>query len=145
MLNQAPADTTVDLTIIMPPLAGWSQKVRSGKCVRPKLHPAIRCLRRQNILQQSADLLASMFLDTSIHDFDMARFMACGAEVTEVYATGSVMINKDQETTGGVDTTSVILKFDSGAMAIIDNCWQCAYGYDQRIELFGSTGSPRCK
>ncbi|MCH1984052.1 inositol 2-dehydrogenase [Ruminococcus sp. OA3] len=82
-----------------------------------------------------------MFLDTSIHDFDMARFMACGAEVTEVYATGSAMINKDQETTGGVDTTSVILKFDSGAMAIIDNCWQCAYGYDQRIEVFGSKGA----
>ena len=82
-----------------------------------------------------------MFLDTSIHDFDMARFMANGAEVVEMYATGSAMINKEQTATGGVDTTSVILKFDSGAMAIIDNCWQCAYGYDQRIEVFGSKGS----
>lgn len=82
-----------------------------------------------------------MFLDTSIHDFDMARYMANGAEVVEMYATGSAMINKDQETTGGVDTTSAILKFDTGAMAIIDNCWQCAYGYDQRIEIFGSEGA----
>jgi len=82
-----------------------------------------------------------MFLDTSIHDFDMARFMANGAEVVDIYATGSAMINKDQETTGSVDTTSVILKFDTGTMAIIDNCWQCAYGYDQRIEVFGSLGS----
>lgn len=82
-----------------------------------------------------------MFLDTSIHDFDMARFLADGAEVTEIYATGSAMINKDQDAAGGVDTTSVILKFDTGAMAIIDNCWQCSYGYDQRIEVFGSKGA----
>lgn len=82
-----------------------------------------------------------MFLDTSIHDFDMARYLAGGAEVVEMYATGSAMINKEVATTGGVDTTSAILKFDSGAMAIIDNCWQCAYGYDQRIEVFGSKGA----
>lgn len=82
-----------------------------------------------------------MFLDTSIHDFDMARYLADGAEVTEMYATGSALINKDQAATGGVDTTSVILKFDTGAMAVIDNCWQCAYGYDQRIEVFGSKGA----
>ena len=82
-----------------------------------------------------------MFLDTSIHDFDMARFLADGAEVTEIYATGSAMINKDQDAAGGVDTTSVILKFNTGAMAIIDNCWQCSYGYDQRIEVFGSKGA----
>lgn len=82
-----------------------------------------------------------MFLDTSIHDFDMARYLANGAEVVEIYATGSAMINKDKKTTGGVDTTSVILKFDTGAMAIIDNCWQCSYGYDQRIEVFGSKGA----
>lgn len=82
-----------------------------------------------------------MFLDTSIHDFDMARYLANGAEVVEMYAMGSAMINKDQATQGGVDTTSVMLKFDSGAMAMIDNCWQCAYGYDQRIEVFGSKGA----
>lgn len=82
-----------------------------------------------------------MFLDTSIHDFDMARYMANGAEVVEMYATGSAMIHKDQETTGGVDTTTAVLKFNSGAMAIIDNCWQCEYGYDQRIEVFGSRGA----
>lgn len=82
-----------------------------------------------------------MFLDTTIHDFDMARYLANGAEVIEMYATGSAMINKDQETTGGVDTTTAVLKFDSGAMAVIDNCWQCEYGYDQRIEVFGSKGA----
>lgn len=82
-----------------------------------------------------------MFLDTSIHDFDMARFMANGAEVTEIFATGSGMINKEAASHGGVDTTTAILKFDSGAMAVIDNCWQCAYGYDQRLEVFGSKGA----
>lgn len=82
-----------------------------------------------------------MFLDTSIHDFDMARFLANGAEVTEIFATGSGMVNKEAAAHGGVDTTSVILKFDTGAMALIDNCWQCAYGYDQRVEVFGSKGS----
>ncbi|MFV0364175.1 MAG: inositol 2-dehydrogenase [Suipraeoptans sp.] len=79
-----------------------------------------------------------MFLDTSIHDIDMARYMARGAEVIEIFATGSAMVNK--EAVGGVDTSTIVLKFDTGAMAIIDNCWQCTYGYDQRLEVFGSKG-----
>lgn len=82
-----------------------------------------------------------MFLDTTIHDFDLARFLANGSEVVEMYATGSTLINKELSTTGKVDTSSVILKFDSGAMALIDNCWQCSYGYDQRVEVFGSKGA----
>lgn len=86
-----------------------------------------------------------MFLDTSIHDFDMARFLANGAEVTEIYAAGSMLINREQTAAGGVDSCSIILKFDTGAMAVIDNCWQCAYGYDQRIEVFGSKGAVNVK
>ena len=82
-----------------------------------------------------------MFLDTSIHDIDMARFLAGGAEVTEIYATGSAMVSKEQRETGGVDITSIVMMFDTGAMALIDNCWQCSYGYDQRIEVFGSKGA----
>lgn len=80
-----------------------------------------------------------LFFDMSIHDFDMARFLA-GDEVDEVYATGGVLI--DEAIQGiDIDTAAVILKFKNGAMALIDNSRKAKYGYDQRVEVFGSEGA----
>ncbi len=81
-----------------------------------------------------------IFLDMAIHDFDMARFQA-GSEVTEVYAMGDSLIDPEIGKAGDVDTAIVTLKFENGAMAVIDNSRKAAYGYDQRVEVFGSKGS----
>lgn len=80
-----------------------------------------------------------IFMDMTIHDFDMARFIM-GSEVTEVYATGSVLINPDFEAFNDVDTAIVQLRFANGALGVIDNSRQAVYGYDQRVEIFGSQG-----
>lgn len=81
-----------------------------------------------------------LFLDMAIHDFDMARFQA-GSEVTEVYAIGDALVDPEIGKAGDVDTAIVTLKFENGAMAVIDNSRKAAYGYDQRVEVFGSKGS----
>jgi myo-inositol 2-dehydrogenase/D-chiro-inositol 1-dehydrogenase len=80
-----------------------------------------------------------IFMDMSIHDFDMARFLV-QSEVIEVYATGSILINPDFELYNDVDTAIIQLRFANGALGVIDNSRQAAYGYDQRIEVFGSGG-----
>jgi myo-inositol 2-dehydrogenase/D-chiro-inositol 1-dehydrogenase len=80
-----------------------------------------------------------IFLDMTIHDWDMARFQA-GSEVEEVYATGSVFIDPEIEKAGDIDTAVAVLKFKNGALGIIDNTRQAVYGYDQRVEVFGSKG-----
>ena len=80
-----------------------------------------------------------IFLDMMIHDFDMVRFLS-GAEVEEVYAVGSVLIDKGIGEAGDVDTAVVTLKLSNGAIAVIDNSRQAVYGYDQRTEVFGSKG-----
>lgn len=80
-----------------------------------------------------------IFYDMMIHDFDMARFLA-GSEVVEVSAQGSVLIDKEIGKAGDVDTAVVTMKFASGAIAIIDNSRKAVYGYDQRLEVFGSEG-----
>ncbi len=80
-----------------------------------------------------------IFLDMTIHDFDMARFLM-GSEVTEVYATGNVLVDKAIGEAGDIDTAIISLKFENGAMGCIDNCRQAVYGYDQRVEVFGSKG-----
>jgi len=80
-----------------------------------------------------------IFLDMSIHDWDMARFQ-CGSEVEEVYATGAVLVDPKIGEAGDIDTAATILKFKNGALGIIDNTRQAVYGYDQRIEVFGSKG-----
>jgi myo-inositol 2-dehydrogenase/D-chiro-inositol 1-dehydrogenase len=81
-----------------------------------------------------------IFMDMMIHDFDMARFLS-GSEVEEVHAIGNVLINPVFAEHGDVDTAIVTLRFKSGALGVIDNSRQAVYGYDQRVEVFGSKGS----
>jgi myo-inositol 2-dehydrogenase/D-chiro-inositol 1-dehydrogenase len=81
-----------------------------------------------------------LFLDMTIHDFDMARFLA-GSEVTAVYAAGGVLVDPAIGAAGDIDTAIITLKFANGALGVINNSRQAAYGYDQRVEVFGSKGS----
>lgn len=85
-----------------------------------------------------------IFLDMTIHDFDMMRFLS-GSEVEEVYAIGGALINKEIGEAGDIDTAIITLKFASGAMGVIDNSREAAYGYDQRAEVFGSKGAVETK
>ena len=80
-----------------------------------------------------------MFLDMTIHDFDMARYLSC-SEVVEVYTTAGVMVDPAIGEAGDVDTAVIILRFASGAIGTIDNSRKAVYGYDQRAEVFGSGG-----
>lgn len=80
-----------------------------------------------------------IFVDMTIHDFDMVRFLA-GSDVEEVYAIGNVLVDPAIGQAGDVDTAIVTLKFKNGALGVIDNSRQAVYGYDQRIEVFGSKG-----
>jgi myo-inositol 2-dehydrogenase/D-chiro-inositol 1-dehydrogenase len=79
-----------------------------------------------------------LFLDMTIHDFDMARYLM--GEVAEVYARANVLVDPVFEKAGDWDTAIVTLAFRSGAMGAIDNSRKAVYGYDQRVEVFGSEG-----
>jgi len=85
-------------------------------------------------------LSGGLFLDMTIHDLDMARFLM-GSEVEEVYATGNVLVDAAIGEAGDIDTAILTLKFANGAIGAIDNSRQAVYGYDQRVEVFGSAGS----
>jgi myo-inositol 2-dehydrogenase/D-chiro-inositol 1-dehydrogenase len=80
-----------------------------------------------------------MFMDMTIHDFDMARFLI-GDEVEEIYAAGAVMVDPKIGEAGDLDTAIVLMRFRNGVIATIDNSRQAAYGYDQRVEILGSLG-----
>ncbi|MFB3825594.1 MAG: inositol 2-dehydrogenase [Bryobacteraceae bacterium] len=80
-----------------------------------------------------------IFLDMTIHDFDMARYLV-GSEVTEVYARAGVLVDPVFEKAGDWDTAVVTLAFENGAIGAIDNSRKAVYGYDQRVEVFGSGG-----
>ena len=81
-----------------------------------------------------------IFLDMMIHDFDMARFQM-GSDIVEVYASGAVLVDEAIGKAGDVDTALVSLRFANGALGVIDNSRKAVYGYDQRVEVFGSRGS----
>jgi len=80
-----------------------------------------------------------LFRDMMIHDFDMARWLL-GEEPVEIFAQGSVLIDQRIGEEGDVDTAVALLKTASGRLCQISNSRRCAYGYDQRIEAFGSKG-----
>jgi myo-inositol 2-dehydrogenase / D-chiro-inositol 1-dehydrogenase len=80
-----------------------------------------------------------LFLDMTIHDFDMARFVT-GSEVVEVSARGAVRIERELEELGDVDTAVVALVHENGCLTAIDNSRQAVYGFDQRVEVLGSAG-----
>jgi myo-inositol 2-dehydrogenase/D-chiro-inositol 1-dehydrogenase len=80
-----------------------------------------------------------LFLDMMIHDFDMARFVT-GSEVVEVFARGAVRVDSAFADAADVDTALVTLVHESGCLTAIDNSRQAVYGFDQRVEVFGSAG-----
>lgn len=81
-----------------------------------------------------------MFLDMTIHDFDMARFLI-GSEVEEVYVQAAITVDPAIGEAGDVDTAVTLLKFANGVIGTIDNCRRASYGYDQRVEVLGSKGA----
>lgn len=84
-----------------------------------------------------------LFLDMTIHDFDMARFQI--GEVEEVYAMGTVLIDPELNTFGDLDTAVVTLKFKDGTLGMIDNSRQAVYGYDQQLEVFCLEGTAKAE
>ncbi len=81
-----------------------------------------------------------LFMDFSIHDFDMVRFLS-GGEVEEVFAMGTVLIDPEIGKLGDIDTALITIKLTDGALCIIDLSRETHYGYDQQVEVFGSGGS----
>ncbi|KRN06686.1 myo-inositol 2-dehydrogenase [Liquorilactobacillus sucicola DSM 21376 = JCM 15457] len=85
-----------------------------------------------------------IFMDMTIHDFDMARFIT-GQEIDEVHVFGNVLIDDNIRKFKDIDTAVISLKFTNGMLGVIDNSRKAVYGYDQRIELFGSKGVARAE
>lgn len=112
--------------------------VRSGKIGRPQMI---------KITSRDPDLLphdlikriGGLIFDFTMHDFDMARFMMQD-EVSEVYVKGNTLIDPSLKNIDDVDTLAVMLTFRNGSYALIDNSRRAVYGYDQRVEVFGSEG-----
>jgi myo-inositol 2-dehydrogenase/D-chiro-inositol 1-dehydrogenase len=81
-----------------------------------------------------------MFMDMTIHDFDMARFLT-GSDAETVYTAAAVTVDPAIGAAGDVDTAVIMLRFANGVIGTIDNCRRAVYGYDQRVEALGSAGA----
>jgi len=88
-----------------------------------------------NYLKESGGL----FRDMTIHDFDMARFVM-GSKIVEVFAMGDCLIDSEIGEIGDIDTAMILLRFENGAKAVIEGSRKTVYGYDQRLEIFGTEG-----
>ena len=80
------------------------------------------------------------FRDTTIHDFDLSRFILGDDPIVEVSAYGSQLISKECKEVGDHDTAMLIMRSQKGVLIHINNSRRAVYGYDQRVEIFGSKG-----
>ena len=81
-----------------------------------------------------------IFKDMIIHDFDLARFYAGKDEFESIFATGQRFSDKKLKKINDLDLATVVMKTKKGVQCIITNSRHCSFGYDQRIELFGTKG-----
>ena len=79
--------------------------------------------------------MSALFFDTTVHDFDMLRFLT-GSDIEMVHVQASSAIHRQS----GIDTAVLLVRMANGVVATIDNS-QAAYGYDQRVEVFGTRGA----
>lgn len=91
-----------------------------------------------------AKISGGLFLDMTIHDFDMARYLT-GSEVTEVYVKGDALVDPRIKQYDDIDTAVIVLTFENGSIGVIDNSRKAVYGYDQRVEVFGSKGMAKAE
>ena len=82
----------------------------------------------------------TIFNETLIHDFDMLRFLNPATEAVEVYAVADALVEPDWRDRGLLDTAVVTVRFHNGAVGVAEACFEAAYGYDVRGEVFGSGG-----
>ena len=99
----------------------------------------VKLLRESCPPEVKVKVSGGIFVDMTIHDFDMVRYLS-GSEVEEVSTFGACLVDPEIGKAGDVDTCIINLKFANGALGVIDNSRQAVYGYDQRIEVFGSKG-----
>jgi myo-inositol 2-dehydrogenase/D-chiro-inositol 1-dehydrogenase len=85
-------------------------------------------------------LPGTIFLETLIHDFDTLRFLNPGAEAVDVHAVADALVEPAWRDRGLLDTAVVTVRFDNGAVAVAEACFEASYGYDVRGEVLGSGG-----
>lgn len=114
------------------------ENVRQGKVGTPqvvKITSRDPDLLPHDLIQRIGGLL----FDFTMHDFDMARYMM-NSNISEVYAKGGTLIDPTLKDINDIDTLALVLQFENGAYGLIDNSRRAVYGYDQRVEVFGSEG-----
>ena len=80
------------------------------------------------------------FRDTAVHDFDFTRFILGDDPIIEISAYGGALFSESVKETNDLDTAMFTMKSESGVLCHINNSRRAVYGYDQRVEIFGSKG-----
>ncbi len=117
-------------------IAKLVQQGAVGRLVHTRIVSRDFCAPPKNYIEKSGGI----FLDMSIHDFDMLRYVT-GGEVEEVFVRGACLVSDYDD----IDSALISLVLNDGSLASIENCREAVYGYDQRLEVFGRKARVACE
>jgi len=83
-----------------------------------------------------------LFLDMSIHDFDLARWYL-GVEAKEVWAIGGSYARPEFDEIEDAETGAAMVRFENNAIGIFVAGGNCAHGYHIETEIIGTKGTLR--
>lgn len=83
-----------------------------------------------------------IFLDMSIHDFDLARWYL-GKEAKEVWALGGEVTYQEFKEIDDIETGAAMVRFQDKAIGMFVASRNCVHGYHIETEIIGTKGSIR--
>jgi myo-inositol 2-dehydrogenase/D-chiro-inositol 1-dehydrogenase len=81
-----------------------------------------------------------IFLDMSVHDIDLARWLLGSPKPRRVFSVGAIAVHRGLADCGDVDNGLAIIEFDGGAMATIYASRTMAHGHETATEIIGTQG-----
>jgi len=118
------------------------EKIRSGSIGRPFMVYSQTCdeYDPDGFFVAFAPSSGGIFLDCSVHDIDLARWLLGNPKPARVFAAGTIAIHQGLEACGDVDNGVAICEFENGCMATFYASRTMPHGHETVTEITGTAG-----
>jgi myo-inositol 2-dehydrogenase/D-chiro-inositol 1-dehydrogenase len=119
------------------------QRIQAGGIGRPFMVRSQTCDQNdpEGFFVRFAPTSGGIFLDCTVHDIDVARWLLGKPKAKRVYAAGTVALHEGLRESGDVDNGVAICEFEGGQLAMFYASRTMAHGNDTGSEVIGTAGA----